>query len=427
MNVRDSEEVTGLLLGKGYALAESEETADVLLYNTCAVRDHAEDKVWSELGRVRAMKRARPELVVGVMGCMAQSQRESIFRRAPQVDFISGPAQLYDVPELIESILEERRPMAAIREKRRAEFQAIAYHAGRVTALVTVMEGCDKVCSYCIVPYTRGPEVSRPPEQVVAEVEDLARRGYREVTLLGQNVNSYGRRFPGENGSARRGEESGFPGLLRRVNGIPGIERIRIITSHPSDAVEGLFAAMRDLDRVCEHLHLPVQSGSDRVLERMRRGYTAGEYLEKLAMLRRIVPGAAVSTDLMVGFPGETAEDFEATLRLTESARFDSAFIFKYSPRPFASSARWGDDVSEEEKNRRLQSLLRLQERISREEAERRVGQEVEVLVEEPGMGRTRTNRKAYFPGGSEAAGDLVNVRVEGVRGQSFMGRVTRP
>lgn len=423
MNVRDSEEVTGLLLQRGYALAEREEEADVLLYNTCSVREHAEDKVWSELGRVRAVKAARPELVIGVMGCMAQAQRETIFRRMPHVDFISGPAQLYAVPELVECILEERRPMAAIREKRRAQFQLVSYHAGSVTALVTVMEGCDKVCSYCIVPYTRGPEVSRPPEQVVAEVEILAQRGYREVTLLGQNVNSYGRRFPGENGTARRGEESGFPGLLRRVNGVPGVERIRFITSHPWDAVEGLFEAMRELEHVCEHLHLPVQSGSDEVLRRMRRGYTAREYLEKLGLLRRRVPEVAVTTDLMVGFPEETEEDFQATLRLVEQARFDSAFIFKYSPRPFAASSRWADDVPEAVKDRRLQELLALQGRISREEGQRQVGSEVEALVEEPGMGRTRTNRKVYFPEGSAPPGELVRVRVEAIRGQSFVGK----
>jgi tRNA-2-methylthio-N6-dimethylallyladenosine synthase len=248
--------------------------------------------------------------------------------------------------------------------------------------------------------------------------------------LLGQNVNSYGKRFPGDplpvrpsTGSGRTGRPSvDFPELLSRVNAVPGIERVRFITSHPWDAVEGLFDAMRDLPQVCEHLHLPVQSGSDAVLERMRRGYTAEEYLSKLELLRARVPEVAVTTDLIVGFPGETEQDFEGTLRLVEQARFDSAFIFSYSPRPFAAASRWEDDVPAEVKDRRLQALLALQERISREEGERRIGETVELLVEEPGMGRTRTNRKAYFEANGGRAGELVKIKINGIRGHSFMG-----
>ena len=426
MNVRDSEEVTGLLLEKGYVLVESEAQADVILFNTCSIREHAEDRVWSNVGALKEAKKLRPELIIGVMGCMAKAQNQKIFKRMPHVDFISGPAQLYEVPELIESIWEERKPMAAIQEKRRAEFQTISYHSGKISALVTIMEGCDKVCSYCVVPYTRGPEVSRPPEQIIHEVRKLAGQGFKEVMLLGQNVNSYGRRMSGEPLVLRQAQDERsrmtFPELLAQVNEVPGIERVRFITSHPWDAVEGLFDAMRDLPHVCEHLHLPVQSGSDRVLERMRRGYTAKEYLGKLELLRRRVPGVAVTTDLIVGFPGETEEDFEATLRLVEQARFDSAFIFSYSPRPFAAASRWEDDVPAEVKGRRLQRLLALQERISREEGKRRVGETVELLVEEPGMGRTRTNRKAYFQADGEKVGELANIRVKSVRGHSFMG-----
>jgi tRNA-2-methylthio-N6-dimethylallyladenosine synthase len=420
MNVRDGEEVTGLLLNQGYTLTESEEGADVILFNTCSVREHAEHKVWSNVGALKGLKARRPELVIGVMGCMAKAQKEEIFRRLPHVDFISGPAQLYEVPELIEAIWEERRPMVAIQEKRRPEFQQISYHSGNVTALVTIMEGCDKLCSYCIIPYTRGPEVSRPPEQVLEEVRDLVGRGYKEVMLLGQNVNSYGRRLSGEQGRAVRG--TAFPELLEQVNAVPGIERIRFITSHPWDAVEKLFEAMRDLSHVCEHLHLPVQSGSDSVLERMRRGYTAGEYLEKVELLRRYLPEIAVTTDLIVGFPGETEEDFEATLRLAREAQFDSAFIFAYSPRPFSAASRWEDDVPREVKERRLQTLLRLQEGISSLKDRGYLGRQVEVLVEEQGMGRTRMNRKVYFEGAS-APGDLVQVQVEGIRGHSLLGK----
>ncbi len=446
MNVRDSEEVTGLLVEQGYARTDSELTADVILFNTCSVREHAEHRVWSNVGALKALKAQRPELVIGVMGCMAKAQRGKIFQRMPHVDFISGPSQLYEVPELIEAVYKSRLgvnpdeadggcnsvaaagPIAAIQQKRRAEFKTIAYHSSPVQAMVTIMEGCDKVCSYCIIPYTRGPEVSRPSEQIVEEVRRVASEGYREVMLLGQNVNSYGRKrasagLPADGlgvGSART--EVTFAGLLAEVNKVPGIERVRFITSHPWDAVEELFDAMRDLEHVCEHLHLPVQSGSDEVLKRMRRGYTGTEYLEKLVLLRSKVPDVAVTTDLIVGFPGETESDFEATTQLVEQARFDSAFIFSYSPRPYAAASRWEDDVPADVKDRRLQALLALQERISREEAQKQIGQTVQVLVEEPGMGRTRQNRKVYFPEEGAKAGDVVEIKAREVRGQSLIG-----
>ncbi len=442
MNVRDSEEVTGLLLKQGYTLSDSQEQADVILYNTCSVREHAEDRVWSNVGALRGPKAQRPELVIGVMGCMAKAHRETIFRRMPHVDFISGPAQLYEVPELLEAIFEGRRatnkeresgggcetvstlvrrPMAAIQEKSRREFQHVSYHAGKVTALVTIMEGCSKVCSYCIIPYTRGPEVSRPPEQILQEVRALADQGYKEVMLLGQNVNSYGKNLH---------PPATLAELLAQVDAVPGIERIRFITSHPWDAVEELFSAMEDLPHVCEHLHLPVQSGSDPVLERMRRGYTASDYLRRVALLRKRVPGGSLTTDFIVGFPGETEEDFQKTLDLAREAQFDSAFIFSYSPRPFAASSRFPDDVPQEVKEERLQRLLALQERISRKLDERYLGKKVEVLVEEAGlpagqagMGRSRTNRKVYFQDSSKP-GELVNVEVEGLRGHSLLGKV---
>ena len=415
MNTRDSEEVTGLLLEKGYTLIDSDKEADVILYNTCSVREHAEDKVWSSLGTLKNAKARRPELIIGVMGCMAKAQRDTIFKRAPHVDFISGPSQLYEVPELIDAIYEERRPMMAIQEKRRAEFQTISYHSGKISALVTIMEGCDKVCSYCIIPYTRGPEVSRPPEQILEEVRRLVGAGYKEVMLLGQNVNSYGKRLL---------PKITFPDLLARVNAVPGIERIRFITSHPWDAVEEMFSAMRDLPRVCEHLHLPVQSGSDSILDKMRRGYTAEKYLATLWQLRETVPGVSVTTDIIIGFPGETEAAFEATLRLMEQARFDSSFIFNYSPRPFAAASRWPDDVPREVKDRRLQEALKLQERISSELDAEYVGKTVEVMVEESGMGRARMNRKAYFQNSDARAGDLVNVSVESIRGHSLIGKI---
>ncbi len=439
MNFRDSEEVVGLLLDRGYTLTEEDTQADVILLNTCSVREHAEDKVWSLLGVLRKLKTRNPELVIGVMGCMAKSQRGTIFQRAPYVDFISGPSQLYEVPDLLEGVYEKRRasgdgegscdsaasmkPLMAIQLKKRAEFKTISYHANPVSAFVTIMEGCDKVCSYCIIPYTRGPEVSRPAEQIVDEVATLAGEGFKEVMLLGQNVNSYGTRFNEDPlGQAKGERKTNFSQLLAQVNAIPGLERIRFITSHPWDAVEELFDAMSSLEKVCEHIHLPVQSGSDEVLRRMRRGYTADDYLQKLARLRTRVPGVAVTTDIIVGFPGETDADFDKTVEVMEKARFDSAFMFNYSPRPFAAASKWEDDVPMDVKDARLQRIIALQERISREEGEKRIGETVEVLVEEPGMGRSRINRKAYFPANGEKAGEIVRVRIDSIRGQSFVG-----
>lgn len=424
MNVRDGEEVAGLLMKQGYALAEKPEQADVLLFNTCSVREHAEDRVWSNVGALKALKQRRPEMIIGIMGCMAQAHQQAIFRRLPHVDFVAGPANLYDVPELIEAIAEERAPMLAVHNRRRPEFQQIAYHSGSATALVTIMEGCDKFCTYCIIPFTRGREVSRPAAQVVEEVRGVVAQGFREVMLLGQNVNSYGRRLP-------EGETTTFPELLRQVNAVPGLARLRFITSHPHDANGAMFTAMRDGAAVCEHLHLPVQSGSNQVLARMRREYTVDEYLATVGQLRRMIPDVAVSTDIIVGFPGETEDDFVATRRLMEMAQFDAAFLFTYSPRPLAKASQWDDDVPAAVKDRRLQALMAAQEQIEHAKDRRWIGRTVEVLVEGPSpkdraeyRGRARDNRHVVFPGGPSLVGQLVRVRVNEVRAHTLAGEV---
>lgn len=424
MNVRDGEEVTGLLMREGFALAPSPDEADVILFNTCSVREHAEDRVWSNVGALKGLKQQRPELIIGILGCMAQHHQETIFRRMPHVDFVAGPASLYDVPELIETIQEERRPQLAVHRRRRPEFQQVSYHAGTVSALVTIMEGCDKFCTYCIIPFTRGREVSRPADQIIEEVRGVVQQGFQEVMLLGQNVNSYGRR-------RLAGEPTTFPELLRRVSAVPGLRRIRFITSHPHDADEAMFRAMQEAEPVCEHLHLPVQSGSNAVLARMKRDYTIEEYVEKIVRLRQLVPEIAVSTDVIVGFPGETEDDFARTLRLMETVRFDSAFMFTYSPRPMAKASEWLDDLPAEVKNRRLQTLMALQERIGRERDQACVGRTVEVLVEGPSTkdpaewtGRARDNRHVVFPGEEDLAGRLVEVQVREVRGHTLAGTV---
>ena len=464
MNERDSEEILGMLTAQGYALVDHEEEADVILLNTCSVRAHAEERAFGKMGLMQKLKRERPGLVLGILGCMAKAQREEVFRRLPQVDLVAGPAEIYDLPDLLAGVAEPRqraglgarsRVLAIDRKVRPLDRRpSTDYRGGHVTAFVTIMEGCDKKCAYCIVPTTRGQEVSRPVDEILDEVQHLARAGYRQVTLLGQNVNSYGKRFPdgsGWVGPARRrtllqiethsdaitvhpGALEGprlvdFPALLRAIDGKTSIDRVRFTTSHPFDAHEELFQAMAECRAVCEFLHLPVQSGSDRVLRTMRRGYTTERYLGQIARLRELVPDVALSTDIIVGFPGETEADFEATCALMERVRYDSAFVFKYSPRPGTEAAGWPDDVPQPVKERRNQAILALQERISREKLEAKVGGEVEVLVEERNRrsqltGKSRSNTTVVLEGPDALIGKLVGVRVVRVTGTTMIGEL---
>jgi tRNA-2-methylthio-N6-dimethylallyladenosine synthase len=457
MNERDSEEILGLLTAQGYALAEREDDADVILLNTCSVREHAEERAFGKMGAMQRLKQTRPDLVLGILGCMAKAQREEIFRRLPQVDLVAGPAEIYDLPDLLARVAEKRqRPgpaavggaqvMAIDRKVRPLDMRPPGdFRRGGATAFVTIMEGCDKKCAYCIVPTTRGQEVSRSLPEILEEVQQLARTGYKQVTLLGQNVNSYGKRFPDGSGYqgpgmrrrllALAGErEPADPGvadpdgerprlidftvLLRQIDARTSIDRVKFTTSHPFDAHEELFHAMAECRSVCEFLHLPVQSGSNPVLKAMRRGYTVESYLAKVACLREVVPGVALSTDIIVGFPGETDEDFEATRALMARVEYDSAFIFKYSPRPGTEAARGPDDVPRTVKEARHRELLGLQTEISRRKLERWVGREVEVLIEERNRrgqlaGHTRGHVNAVCDGPDAYLGELVAVRVQ--------------
>jgi tRNA-2-methylthio-N6-dimethylallyladenosine synthase len=459
MNERDSEEILGMLVAQGYAVVEREEEADVILLNTCSVRAHAEERAFGKMGLMQKLKRERPGLVLGILGCMAKAQREEVFRRLPQVDLVAGPAEIYDLPELLAGVAERRqqgrlgasaRVLAIDRKVRPLDRRpATDYRAGGITAFVTIMEGCDKKCAYCIVPTTRGQEVSRPIEEILDEIQQLARAGYRQVTLLGQNVNSYGKRFPDGSGWVGPGRRRAllplgdrpeaavadaprlvdFPALLRAIDAKTSIERVRFTTSHPFDAHEELFRAMAECRSVCEYLHLPVQSGSDRILRAMRRGYTAESYLVQIARLRALVPHVALSTDIIVGFPGETEADFEATRALMDRVRYDSAFVFKYSPRPGTEAAGWIDDVPQTVKERRNQAILELQARISREQLETWVGREVKVLVEERNrrgqlMGKSRRNTTVVVDGPDVLIGELVLARVARVTDTTLIGDV---
>ena len=474
MNERDSEEILGMLTAQGYAVTTREEEADVILLNTCSVRAHAEERALGKMGQLQRLKRDRPDLVLGILGCMAKAQREEVFRRLPQVDLVAGPAEIYDLPDLLARVAETRQHetlgpghtasvqgaqlLALDRTIRPLDRRPAGdYRARPVAAFVTIMEGCDKKCAYCIVPMTRGQEVSRPMAEILEEVQRLARAGYRQVTLLGQNVNSYGKRFPdgsGYRGLARRREllrlealqapaverpdaaldaEAprliDFPLLLRQIDAKTSIGRVKFTTSHPFDAHEELFRAMAECRSLCEYLHLPVQSGSDRILKAMRRGYTAEAYRAQIRRLRELVPDVALSTDIIVGFPGETDEDFEATRALMAEVEFDSAFIFKYSPRPGTEAARWADDVPRATKAARLQALLALQAEVSRRKLARWIGREVEVLIEERNRrgqlaGHTRANVTAVCDGPDAWLGDLAMVRVERITATTLIGQL---
>ncbi|MCR4418805.1 MAG: tRNA (N6-isopentenyl adenosine(37)-C2)-methylthiotransferase MiaB [Clostridia bacterium] len=411
MNEHDTEVMAGLLEEAGYRPALGPEEADLILINTCSVREKAENKVFGQLGQLSAWKRRRPGLIIGVAGCMAQRLGETLRRKAPQVDFVVGPGDLHRLPELVRRVEEERQFVLATGWPGGEPVENLPVRrADRIRAYVNISFGCNNFCSFCIVPYLRGPERSRRAEHILAEVEALAREGYREVMLLGQNVNTYGRDLPGG---------VSFGGLLQQVDAVEGLARIRYTTSHPRDFGPELVEVVASARKVCEHFHLPAQAGSDRVLERMRRGYTREHYLRLTEIIRRRLPHASITTDLIVGFPGETEEDFEATLDLVERVRFDAAFTFMYSPRPGTAAAAFPDQVPPEVRRERLVRLNRLQNRLTRESNERLAGETVEVLVEGPSKtnperlsGRTRTNKIVVFSGPPELIGQLVNVRI---------------
>jgi len=421
MNEYDSERVAGLLREQRYELTEDETAADVILVNTCAIREKAEDKVFSKLGELRALKRRNPGLLIGVMGCMAQLQQEAVQRRAPQVDLVLGSPAIARVAALIDQVRRERRPVMDTGEAPLVKITVRPPAASALRAFVTVMEGCEKHCTFCVVPRTRGRERSHPPEAIVAEIRGLVADGCREVTLLGQTVNAYGRDLAPPRDLAE---------LLARVNDIDGLARIRFTTSNPYNLTDRLIRAMRDVPKVCEYFHLPLQSGSNRVLERMNRGYTRERYLDLVGALREAVPEMALSTDLIVGFPGETEADVDDTLDMVERVAYDNAFVFRYSRRPGTPAASMPDQVPEDVKARRHARLLDAVTRTAAARSRRLAGRVVEVLVDgpsrkDPGQltGRTRCNRVVNFDGGGGARpGALVHVRVAEVLPHSLRG-----
>ncbi len=447
MNVLDSELVVGALRRHGYELTHEPTDADVIFFNTCSVRQHAEDKIYSALGRLRSHKRRHPETVLGVLGCMAQKDQELILRRAPHVDIVCGTGQLARLPELIAAVEKSGETQFALsldrkegsRHEVEQSFESYdplrdpSMRPSPFQAFVRVQIGCDKFCTYCIVPSVRGPEQGRPPEHIAAEVRQLADEGCKEVTLLGQTVNSY--RY--DRGDGRRERLSD---LLGRVHDTPGLARIKFITNFPRDMGDDLLDAVRELPKVCPYLHVPAQSGCNDVLKRMKRLYTVEEYREMLHRCRERVPGVAISSDFIVGFCGETEESFERTCDLVREAGFKNSFIFKYSPRPGTKADElFADDVPEEVKKRRNNDLLALQNAVSLADHRRRIGETVEVLVEGPSKnalkhdtgpgpkqltGRTMTDHIVVFEGNERLTGRTVAVRVEEATAFTLFGTV---
>src|SRR5881409_1909377 len=427
MNEYDSERVAGLLRAERYELTADEQEADLILVNTCAIREKAEEKVFSKLGELRKLKTKNPELIIGVMGCMAQLQQEAIQRRVPAVDLVFGSPAIARVGELVERVRRDRRPVLETGEGPLVKITARPPSASRLRAFVTVMEGCEKHCTFCVVPRTRGRERSHPPETVLAEVRRLAAEGCREVTLLGQTVNAYGRDLTPPTDLAT---------LLERVNEVAGIERIRFTTSNPYNLTPRLIRALREVPKVCEYFHLPLQSGSNPVLERMNRGYTRERYLELVGEIRHAEPAMAFSTDLIVGFPGETEADFEQTLEMVEGIGYDNVFVFRYSRRPGTPAAAMDDQVPDDVKARRNSRLLDVATRVGAERSGRLAGRTMEVLIDGVSKknprelsGRTRCNRVVNFDGqGRASVGELASVHIDQALPHSLRGTLaSRP
>lgn len=451
MNVSDAERMAGELARIGYVQTDDMAEADLILINTCCVRETAEDHVYGKIGEIKHLKEKKPQLIFGITGCMAQKEAGRLIERAPHIDFVLGTNKIHELTRVVQDIEQQRghvvdtalgaaahrygaaKDNAAVRAERgqvlagqgsrlsEADEFTVAYGAlddlaggpvarqGQLSAWVPIMYGCNNFCSYCIVPYVRGRERSRQPEDVVREVAAAVAQGYKEVTLLGQNVNSYGK----DHGHAD------FADLLKMVDAVPGIRRVRFMTSHPKDLSDKVIAAIRDGEHLCEHIHLPVQYGSDHVLKAMNRVYTVAQYRALVQRIRAALPEVALTTDLIVGFPGETAADFQQMLAFLQEIRYDSAYTFIYSPRSGTPAADMPDQVPADVKHARLEQLMAVQNKISAEINAQLLGTVQEIMVEGPSKndaaiwsGRTRTNKLVLFPHADEQPGDFVHIRI---------------
>ena len=420
MNAGDSEIVVSIMQDHGYRYTENIDEADIVLINTCSIRDNAEQRIWGRLSAMRQIKKRKPALIVGIIGCMAERLKEQLIEKGTGVDIVAGPDSYRSLPELVRTAEDGAKGINVelSKEETYAEIAPVRLDRNGVSAFIAIMRGCNNYCAYCVVPYTRGIERSRDPQTIVAEARTLFENGYREVTLLGQNVNSYSY------------GEVGFPELMAMVAEISPLLRVRFATSHPKDISDRLLEVMARYENICKAIHLPAQSGSNEMLKKMNRKYTREWYLERIAAIRRYMPDCAITTDLIAGFCGETLEDHQATLSLMREVVYASAFMFKYSERPNTFSARhFADDIADEEKTRRLNEIIALQNQLSIKSNEAEVGLIRQVLVEgvskrseEQLCGRTSQNKMVVFDRGNHSAGDYVTVKITGCSSATLFG-----
>lgn len=409
MNFSDGERFAGQLERMGYKPTEKMENADIIILNTCCVRESAEKKIYGKIGEIKHLKQQNPDLILGITGCMSQKDGDSIFKRAPHVDFVLGTNKMHDLPAVLEEIYTSRgKHVVNLAGDYEMPPEVEPAENDSLFAYVPIMYGCNNYCTYCIVPYVRGRERSREPQEIVNEVQRLVDSGVKEVMLLGQNVNSYG-----------KGKDTDFADLLAMVDKVKGIKRVRYMTSHPRDLTDKVIEVIKNSEHICEHFHLPVQYGTDKMLKAMNRGYTIEHYKELIAKVRANFPEASFTTDLIVGFPGETDEDFAGLIDFLKEIRYDAAYTFLYSKRSGTPAAKMEDQVPQELKKERLHKLMDVQNEISLEINEKMLGKTVEVLVEGPSKtdenvftGHTRTNKIVLWPHQGEQVGDLVNVKI---------------
>jgi len=413
MNEHDTERLAGMLKSIGYTYSDQLESVDLILINTCCVRESAEKKIYGKIGELKRLKAANPNIIIGIAGCMAQKDKDKIFKKAPHVDFVIGTHNIHELPDIVKEINNSKETVLAVWDQaERLAPDVPTVRKGDISAWVPIMYGCNNFCTYCIVPYVRGRERSRPLQDILQEISQLGQAGFKEVTLLGQNVNSYGK---------DSGGQFDFADLLNAVDGIESVERIRYMTSHPRDMYDKVISTIRESKKVCEHFHLPIQSGSDEILKRMNRGYNTDYYFKLVTQIRKNIPNASITTDLIVGFPGETDELFQETLDFIKLVKFDAAYTFLYSKRSGTPAATMADQVELVVKKERLQKIMDEQNEISLSINKKLENQRLEVLVEGASknddskmMGRTRTNKIVLWDKvGNELPGKLVNVTIQ--------------
>ncbi len=422
MNENDTEVMVGMLEKRGLSRTDDEQDADLLLFNTCSIRDLAERKVLGKIGKLGKLGQKRS--IIGVTGCMANAKKETLFKKVPHIDFVLGTNNIHELNAVLDEVLLTGKKSARVDMRFEHELDYMsAKRDDQVKAYVSIIRGCSKYCTYCVVPYTRGPEVSREPQSIIDECKALVDQGYKEITLLGQNVNSYGKDQADWNML--------FHDLLYKIDAIKGLERIRFMTSHPVDITRELMYAIRDLKSLCEFVHFPIQAGSDRILRKMHRLYTKQEYLDKVSMLREIVPNVTLGTDIIVGFPTETEEEFQETYDVLKELEYSVAFLFAYSQRKGTPAMRWKDDIPEAVKEERLQRLLALQEEIYKKQRQEFLGTTVEVLVEGASSkdssllkGRTRCWKNVLFAGSPSLIGTLQRVTIHSFSHQTLHGEL---